>query len=203
MSEWWAIKEKRLRTQYEQKLERIKDFLLKEFGDDLRKQIKSEIKKIEIDKLMPEAKARVLKGELPKLKLEVQKEYEAKFLSMMLTYIDGFFSDFVPRKEETVVLLFQKFQKELGFDECEIKHGDYDCLCTRNGQEVRIEFERKSTDFFTHGHDEGKLDLIVCWIDNIADSRVHNMKKLSIPILELSIELPKIIGRLRREVENK
>lgn len=185
MNLWWALKEKGLRKQYESKIERIIQFLLNEFGDELRTQIKEQITESEIEKLMSEAKARVLKIELPKLRTEIESNLQDKFDSMMLEHLEDFFSEFAPIKEETVVSLFHRFQNRLGFTKCEVRHIDYDCLCMKEGKQVRIEFEKKSKDFISHGHKKDKVDLIVCWVDNIDEI-------FSVPILELSRELAKI-----------
>lgn len=57
---------------------------------------------------------------------------------------------------------FRQNFKELGFDSILRihEHGDY--ICTKNGKEVRVELELKSSNFLSHGHNPKEIDILVC-----------------------------------------
>jgi len=70
-----------------------------------------------------------------------------------------------------------------------IQAGFPDCVARRKiknnrWEEVRIEFEFDSKSFVTHGHDESRVDMIVCW--------EHNWK--SCPEHIEVIELKSVLG---------
>ena len=79
-----------------------------------------------------------------------------------------------PVNELGVVYLFGMLSEELGFVVESVQAGFPDCEAKRrlpknHWQRVRIEFEFKSANFLTHGHDLSKCDLIVCWEDDWRD----------------------------------
>jgi len=188
---WWAISQQRKSRQYGERLTRVIDFLLKEFGPDLEREIRAKITQEEIEKLLPRAKKEVLEKEIPKLRDRIEKEYEAKCNSIMQDYLTSFFSSFVPIREQIVESLFVKFHNELGFTNYQNRHLNCDCICERDGKEVKIEFEKASRDFITHKHKVEEIDYVVCWVNNLQYKR-----DLSVPIIELSKELPRIFADL-------
>jgi hypothetical protein len=97
---------------------------------------------------------------------------------------------FAPVNEKSVAYLFGMISHELGFiiealrtesPDCEGKR----CLdTTRNKwEQVKIDFEYKSSDFEAQGHNETETDIIVCWI--------HDWDECPLEVLELrsTIEL--------------
>ena len=76
-----------------------------------------------------------------------------------------------PVNELGVILLFGAVCKDLNFSIEAISAGYPDCdgkwLIDKNKnrwEKVSIEFEYRSRDFLSHGHDISKCDVIVCWI---------------------------------------
>ncbi len=67
-----------------------------------------------------------------------------------------------------VVFLFSLFARKWGLSVREIRAGFPDCIAVEKGREqpLRIEFEFKSRNFKTHGHDPKECDWIVCWEHN-------------------------------------
>jgi len=88
-----------------------------------------------------------------------------------------------PVNELGVVYLFALASKRLGFVLEAIQASFPDAVAKRKlpGQntyeQVRIEFEFKSSSFRSHGHDPKGCDLIVCW--------EHDWKESPVPVLEL------------------
>lgn len=76
---------------------------------------------------------------------------------------------FEPANEQGVVFLFGRYHGLLGFEDI-IGVGIRcpDCTAVRAGRPVRIEFEHLSSDFIAHGHDPAKVDVLVCWIRDVA-----------------------------------
>lgn len=73
-----------------------------------------------------------------------------------------------PVNELGVVYLFGILSKELKFEVESVQSGLPDCQAKRRlsndrWQSVRIEFEFKSSNFITHGHNLTQCDMIVCW----------------------------------------
>jgi hypothetical protein len=93
---------------------------------------------------------------------------------------------YAPTNELGVVFLFAHLARRWRLRIDAIQPGFPDCIAHQKVQgkekKVRIEFEFKSKNFLTHGHDHKKCDLIVCWEDNWPDTR----KKP--PIIELRKE---------------
>jgi hypothetical protein len=73
-----------------------------------------------------------------------------------------------PVNEQGVVFLFGKIAHDLGF-EVEVVRSRYpDCVAKRRlgkdrWEDVRVEFEFRSSDFKRHDHDSGECDILVCW----------------------------------------
>jgi hypothetical protein len=91
---------------------------------------------------------------------------------------------YAPINEQGVVYLFGMVSRELGFLIESIRTDYPDCEGKRyldaagtKLQNVRIEFEYKSSSFAEHGHDPDGCDLIVCWI--------HDWKECPLEVLEL------------------
>ena len=87
-----------------------------------------------------------------------------------------------PINEQGVILLFAALAYELDFRIEGIRSKFPDALLRRkniNGRWVscKAEFEYKSSDFRTHGHDSGQCDLIICW--------EHDWKDCPIKVLSL------------------
>lgn len=81
-----------------------------------------------------------------------------------------------PVNEQGVVFLFGKISEDLGFSIEAIRTAFPDCdgkrLIDRNKnhwEPVSIEFEYSSSNFYQHGHDVLKCDVIVCWIHDWLD----------------------------------
>lgn len=83
-----------------------------------------------------------------------------------------------PVNELGVVYLFGVLSEELGFVVESVQSGFPDCQAKRRlrrdrWQSIRIEFEFKSSNFLTHGHDLGQCDMIVCWEHDWTDCPIE------------------------------
>jgi hypothetical protein len=78
-----------------------------------------------------------------------------------------------PQNELGVVYLFARLQERFGVRIDKIRAGFPDCLARKirssTNKIIRIEFEYKSANFKTHGHNPNGCDWIVCWEHNWHD----------------------------------
>ncbi len=87
-------------------------------------------------------------------------------------------SKFVPTNEMGVVVLFAQTEHVSGYS-IETIHANFPDAIIRYGDKTfRVEFEYESKNFILHDHDARECDLIVCWINNLPETRF--------PVLELS-----------------
>jgi len=78
---------------------------------------------------------------------------------------DGAPLEYAPENEQGVVYLFSTLaRKNYGLRVERVQAGYPDCLATKAGRPVRIEFEYRSRNFAQHRHDPAGCDWIVCWI---------------------------------------
>jgi predicted transport protein len=98
---------------------------------------------------------------------------------------------YAPINEQGVVFLFGKVAHEFGMYVELIRTGYPDCIAKRfigkdKWEEVKIEFEFRSSDFVRHKHKPEDSDMIVCW--------AHDWKDCpkSIEVLELQNEITKL-----------
>lgn len=98
---------------------------------------------------------------------------------------------YAPTNEQGVVFLFGKIAHEFGMYVELIRTGYPDCIAKRyigkdQWEDIRIEFEFKSSDFRRHKHKAEDVDMIVCW--------EHDWQECpkSIEILELENEIGKL-----------
>lgn len=86
-----------------------------------------------------------------------------------------------PINENGVIFLFGKVMEDLNMYIEEIKPGFPDCIGRRftgkGWEEVKIEFEYKSSNFQSHKHDPKNCDIVVCW--------EHDWTGCPIEVLEL------------------
>jgi len=73
-----------------------------------------------------------------------------------------------PVNENGVIFLFSKISEELEIKVETIRAGFPDCVAKRQlrtgfWEELKIEFEFRSSDFVRHGHNPDNCDMIVCW----------------------------------------
>lgn len=97
----------------------------------------------------------------------------------------------IPTNEQGVVALFSEYAGELGYIFKRIQAGCPDAIMEKDGSEVRIEFEFNALNFKKHGHDQAKVDMIVCWNDDWPGS--------PIPVLSLQMYLTLYRGRAPKE----
>ena len=75
--------------------------------------------------------------------------------------------EYAPANELGVVFLFAHVARRLQFRIEEIRPQFPDCIAFRrmgdSEKKTRIEFEFKSSNFRSHGHDKSQCDVIVCW----------------------------------------
>lgn len=88
-----------------------------------------------------------------------------------------------PQFETGVISLFSRIHRELGFPFLKVLRDKFpDCIALDDkGKEIRIEFEKKSSEFQTHGHDPKKCDYIVCWandLGHLAPVKVIELREL-------------------------
>lgn len=98
---------------------------------------------------------------------------------------------YAPTNEQGVVFLFGKIAHEFGMYVELIRTGYPDCIAKRyigkdSWEDVKIEFEFKSSDFLKHKHNPDEVDIIVCWEHDWQDC------PKSIEILELKEEINKL-----------
>ncbi|MBX3007618.1 MAG: hypothetical protein KF816_06275 [Melioribacteraceae bacterium] len=96
-----------------------------------------------------------------------------------------------PVNEQGVVFLFGKIAHELGMYVEVVRPGYPDCIAKRyigkgRWQEVRIEFEFKSSHFETHKHSKEECDIIICWSHDWSNCPKH------IEVIELHEEIKKL-----------
>src|SRR4051812_25369564 len=75
--------------------------------------------------------------------------------------------DFIPHNEMGVVFLFGRFYDVLGFEG--IVHVGTrcpDCIATRRGRTLRVEFEHRSSNYLNHRHELIQADVLVCWTED-------------------------------------
>ena len=95
---------------------------------------------------------------------------------------------YAPVNENGVVFLFGKVADDLNMYIEEIKPGFPDCIGRRfigkGWERIAIEFEYKSSNFVSHGHDVTRCDVIVCW--------EHNWEECPIEVVELKSEIQEL-----------
>lgn len=88
---------------------------------------------------------------------------------------------FEPSNEAGVIFLFGRFFDVLGFSEItDVQEPFPDITAIKDGKEVAIEAEFRSSNFVAHKHDPSAVSFVVCWIDD---------STLSVPTIELKTEL--------------
>ncbi len=96
-----------------------------------------------------------------------------------------------PVNENGVIFLFGKVVEDLNMYVEEVKPGFPDCVGRRftgkGWERVYVEFEHKSLNFKTHGHDVDECDMIICW--------EHNWTECPLEV----IELKEVIKGLKNE----
>lgn len=87
-------------------------------------------------------------------------------------------SGFVPENEMEVIMLFSKIDLHLGLRPMRMKINQYpDAIYEKpDGSRLFVEFEYKSSNFVSHGHDATKTDLVICW---------QRDRDLPVPVIEL------------------
>jgi len=90
---------------------------------------------------------------------------------------------------EEIIFLFSKVHTYLGFESILLIQQEYpDCLVLKQGQKKYIEFEPKLSDFdHTNDDDLSKCNYIVCWEDDLDESKLlkKRIKEAGIEIVEL------------------
>lgn len=168
---WGMIHARRKAEELKRRLEDEKEKLREEVKRDLLRELKEEARKQATEELKNELRESVL------------ADLEGKIKKITLTKLRGFLREFTPRKEKTVVDLFRIYMGELGFYDLELGRApSADGTVFRNGKKLRVEFEKRSSDFVAHKHSESDVDIVVCWVKD---------RQLPVEIFELSRELPK------------
>ena len=102
------------------------------------------------------------------LRRTASKISEDQYKTIVL-WLLGFESFPEPMNHETVVALFVKMHCDLGYPKIKFLQKEFpDCIALdKEGQEVRIEFETKATEFQRDpSHKVEKCDKIICWEDD-------------------------------------
>ena len=76
---------------------------------------------------------------------------------------------FEPSCEQEVVAAFSIIARRLGFVILDLGMAFPDCRAKKidSQDEVRIEFEYRSSDFVAHGHPPDGCEMIVCWVQDV------------------------------------
>lgn len=86
-------------------------------------------------------------------------------------------TEFNPKNEMEVIMLFSKIDTALGMRPVRLKVNTYpDGIYEMNGEWTFVEFEYRSSNFVTHGHQAERTDLVICWIHD---------RPLPVPVMEL------------------
>jgi len=77
---------------------------------------------------------------------------------------------FEPSCEQEVVAAFSAIARRLGFVILDLGTAFPDCRVRKldTEDEVRVEFEYRSSDFIKHGHPSDGCDLVVCWEEDVS-----------------------------------
>jgi hypothetical protein len=105
---------------------------------------------------------------------------------------------YAPVNENGVIFLFGKVAADLNMYVETIRPGYPDCVAKRyigkgKWEELRIEFEFRSSDFVRHQHLPGDCDAIVCWINDWTDCPEK------IEIVELQAIIPQLENPVMEE----
>ncbi|MBU1260044.1 MAG: hypothetical protein KJ757_03865 [Planctomycetes bacterium] len=111
---------------------------------------------------------------------------------------------YAPINEQGVVFLFGKVAHEFGMYVELIRTGYPDCIAKRfigkdKWEEIKIEFEFKSSDFVKHKHKTEDADMIVCWEHDWKDCpktiEILELKNEIAKLENISVEAPEKISR--------
>jgi hypothetical protein len=108
-----------------------------------------------------------------------------------------------PINEQGVVFLFGRILDDLNMyiEEVRVKYPD--CVARRytgkGWERVYIEFEFKSSNFITHGHDPNECNIIVCWIDDLSKEGKKQLEGIEIIALKDIIDTLEIPNRKIKE----
>jgi len=69
-----------------------------------------------------------------------------------------------------VIVEFARQMGQLEFDIVSIRSEFPDAEVMLQGEQYRVEFEFKASNFDVHGHDPRKADVIICWENDLPDS---------------------------------
>lgn len=102
-----------------------------------------------------------------------------------------------PINEQGVVYLFGLVAQDLNIIVESVQVGYPDCTAIKyvgkgRWERVRIEFEYKASSFFNHGHDPKGCDIIVCWENDLDDSKIKELKDTDVDIIELKTEIEEL-----------
>lgn len=105
---------------------------------------------------------------------------------------------YAPVNENGVIFLFGKVANDLNMYVETIRPGYPDCVAKRyigkgKWEELRIEFEFRSSEFVRHKHLPADCDAIVCWINDWPDCPE------TIEIIELQETIPQLENRVMEE----
>jgi len=111
---------------------------------------------------------------------------------------------YAPINEQGVVFLFGKVAHEFGMYVELIRTGYPDCVAKRfigsdKWEEIKIEFEFRSSDFLRHKHKVEDVDMVVCWEHDWDDCpktiEVLELKNEIAKLENISVETPDKISR--------
>jgi len=101
-----------------------------------------------------------------------------------------------PVNEQGVVFLFGRILDDLNMYIEEVRIKCPDCVArryTRKGWElVYVEFEYLASNFIAHGHEKDKVDMIVCWEDDLTEEQRKTLSGIEILELKSIINTPEI-----------
>lgn len=101
-----------------------------------------------------------------------------------------------PVNEQGVVFLFGRILDDLNMYIEEVRIKCPDCVArryTRKGWElVYVEFEYLASNFIVHGHEKDKVDMIVCWEDDLTEEQRKSLSGIEILELKSIINTPEI-----------
>jgi hypothetical protein len=81
-------------------------------------------------------------------------------------------TEFSPTNEQGVIVVFAAQAQSAGWEFVSIGASFPDAVLRKNGEEWRVEFEYRASNFLDHKHDHRECDLIVCWENDYTDNPI-------------------------------
>lgn len=110
---------------------------------------------------------------------------------------------FEPVNEQECVVLFALLKDRIKpnwcFKQIQTAFPDVIFYDTETKKEIRAEFEHLASNFFAHKHDPSACDMIICWVDDLADDcRLPNLPVLAMKDIICEMKCDELYLGLKR-----